>query len=432
MLMDTPREFEPTKAQQQLLRTTVVDDQHPGPLLHDFEILLDFVEETRPQLTGTLLLPLRVLEGLNAQLARPLQHRLSRPQQKSFTHINGLYWLMRASGLTVVDSTGKKPHLEVDAEARQAWAKLNPTERYCTLLETWVVRAQSEIIGERDAFGANRVVEYWDTLFRRIPADGLAVAGNADVEQSLSYFPGYHNLALLELFGLVEAPPAPPREGRGWQIARLYRTPLGDALLILLRTALYGKPEDAQSGLLFQFHRMSQAPIGLLQPFLKPYFPAWQNNLTLSGEEFQDGLYIFKVALDKNLWRRIAIPANDMLEDLSDAILAAYEFDHDHLYRFIYPNRFGGHDEVNHPYMEEEPPFTTEVRIGDLPLRPGETMIYHFDFGDDWKFAVTLERIDPPDRRQQQAKLLEKQGDAPEQYPSWESYEVWDDAENEG
>ena len=426
---DSPRQFEMTKPQQQLLRSTTIDLSHPGPLLHDFTVLLNFIEETTPQLTGTQLLPMRVLEVLNALLTRPIQHGLARPQQKSFPHINGLYWLVRASGLTAVDGSGKKPRLVSEDTVRQSWETLNPTERYYTLLETWVLRAPPEIIGERDAFGFNRVIEYLDRLFQRVPDTGLAVAGDREIEQSLSYSPGYHNLALLELFGLIQIHPAPPVDGRGWQIDLIQRTAFGDALLILLRTAAYG-PTQNQPGLLLQFHRASEIPIGALQPILQPYFPAWQHNLQLPGTEFRNGLYIFKVALDKRLWRRIAIPGEAMLEDLSDAILASYEFDYDHLYRFIYTNRFGGQDEVNHPYMDDDPPFTTEVRIGDLTLHVGQTMSYHSDFGDDWRFSVLLERVDLAERPQQEIQIIEKQGQAPEQYPSWAGdNEDWDGAE---
>ena len=126
-------------------------------------------------------------------------------------------------------------------------------------------------------------------------------------------------------------------------------------------------------------------------------------------------MFVFKAALNKTLWRRIAIPAHAELDKLSSAILNAYQFDHDHLYRFIYRNRFGGEQEVNHPYMEE-PPLASEVRVGDLPLQAGESMIYNYDFGDNWRFVVTLERIDPPDPKLKTPKLLEKQGRAPEQY----------------
>jgi hypothetical protein len=81
---------------------------------------------------------------------------------------------------------------------------------------------------------------------------------------------------------------------------------------------------------------------------------------------------------------------------------------------------------INHPELEK-PPLTTEMRIGDLPLRPGEAMTYLYDLGAQWKFDVQLERIDPVDPRRGQARIVEVHGEAPVQYP-W----VDDEDESEG
>ena len=91
--------------------------------------------------------------------------------------------------------------------------------------------------------------------------------------------------------------------------------------------------------------------------------------------------------------RRIATPADQALDALASAILDAVEFDHDHLYKFSYRNRFGVLERVNHPYMDEGP-WTSEVLVGGVPLRVGQAMTYVFDFGDWWEFDVTLERSD--------------------------------------
>ena len=226
--------------------------------MRDFQTILDFIDQTAPQLTTTQLLPLRALEPLNALLSHPLQHGLTRPQQKSFPHINGLYWLVRASGLTRVDTTEAKPRLLVDAVARQSWASLNLTERYFTLLETWMLRAAPEIIGERSSFGFSGVLGGCDELFADIPADGLTV--DAEVEQTLMYFPGTHNVALLELFGLLVVRPAPPVAGKGWRVAWLQRTGLGDALLNLVATALFAKPADGGPSLRFRYRQPHESP----------------------------------------------------------------------------------------------------------------------------------------------------------------------------
>jgi hypothetical protein len=65
--------------------------------------------------------------------------------------------------------------------------------------------------------------------------------------------------------------------------------------------------------------------------------------------------------------------------------------------------------------MDDYPP-ATEIRIGELPLKPGGKMTYLYDFGDRWEFDVTLERIDPPDPKIKKPAVVEKQGKAPKQY----------------
>ena len=104
---------------------------------------------------------------------------------------------------------------------------------------------------------------------------------------------------------------------------------------------------------------------------------------------------------------------------LAEAIINAFEFTHDHLYQFSYRNPFGVETRINHPYLEEEP-LTSEVLVGDVPLREGQSMIYLYDFGDQWEFDVTLERVDPADAAARDPIILDGRGEAPDQYPSWD------------
>ena len=156
----------------------------------------------------------------------------------------------------------------------------------------------------------------------------------------------------------------------------------------LLQTAFFGDFDN-----ILKLEAKEKIPFGVLQPVLQPYFPEWRNNLSVPKWTFRDGAHIFKVSLGR-IWRRIVIPADQTLAALASTILNSVEFDHDHLYRFSYQNRFGALEDVNHPYMEEGP-WASEVLVGEIPLRLGQTMSYLFDFGDDWEFAVTLERVDP-------------------------------------
>ncbi len=66
-----------------------------------------------------------------------------------------------------------------------------------------------------------------------------------------------------------------------------------------------------------------------------------------------------------------------------------------------------------------------ELVIGDLPLKPDDTTIVLFDFGDHWESHVALERIKPRDASLGQPTVLETYGQAPEQYPDGEECGVW-------
>jgi hypothetical protein len=170
---------------------------------------------------------------------------------------------------------------------------------------------------------------------------------------------------------------------------------------------------------LFRFDNPAQIQPGQLQPILQPYFPEWQENVQWPQPTFRQGTHTFLVSLSKDIWRRIAIAGDAYLEALVYAILRAFKFDSDHLYRFIYNNHLGTSEHVNHPYTAEGP-FTDEVRVGEVPLEVGDTMWFNFDFGDNWYFELKLESVAEEGKELKRPKTLESHGKAPEQYPSYD------------
>lgn len=397
-----------------LLRNTPITNETPGSILHDFQVLLDFVTEESPQLTAGHLLPMKVLTTLNERLSRRIRHGLSRPQQKSYPHINGLFLLLRASGLTLVDASGRKPVLEVDPIVLESWRGLNPDERYFALLESWLLRGDGEIIGEQEIPIALRPPHYlWSNFVQSLEKQDWR---EEHWVERVRYWPGLYNFAIMELFGFVIVEDAAVVPQKGWQIANVQGTEWGEALLLLiLQYATYSwkalsdfSPHEKQPEIL------TSDIISIVQP----YRPQCQHALLLPNTGFQDGLFIFKVMLNTDIWRMISIPAQNNLDDLSKAILDAYRFDRSHLYRYIYPTRFGTHVEVNHPYLERGLA-TNQMRIGDLPERPGFQMVFNYDFGDDWYFYLQLEKIEPPDPSIKHYKIGKRQGKSPAQYDDW-------------
>lgn len=414
-----------SKDEQKALTTQVITEESPGFILKDFQTLIDFVRGKNLQLSGiNNSLPMSSLSSINSKLQQPIEVSLKRAQQKSYPNINGLYWLLRSTGLAYVKTDSKKAILVVDEQALSSWNMLNPTERYFNLLEAWVLYASAELTGEN--LGRMGVLYHCLNFFEYFKNKTIKVAEDKNAESRLRYSPGLVNLSLLNAFGLMKIEQAKPSEGKGWTINKIDRTLFGDALLKCLYKNICLNEDMYDSFILSDSPR--EVVFGQLQEAFKGYFPEWSNNLILPKTEQEQATYIFKVFLDKKTWRKISISTEDVLESLANIILEAFEFDNDHLYCFIYKDRFGRTININHPYMDDEP-FASEVKIRELPLNLGETMIYNYDFGDNWEFGVLLEAIEAFDPNLSEPKIIDSQGKSPDQYPDSDG---WDDDGDDG
>ncbi len=400
-----------TAEQESILREQVFDAMHPGTLLHDFGVVLDYVGEKGVKAGGKYnLLPISAIHVLDARLARPLKLLLKRPQLRSHPYLQGLHLLLRASELGRVEGTGDKARLVVDPEAFQSWNQLNPTEQYFALLKAWLLESSPEMIGMHEG-RSDTVLDGWLYSLR------IAVTMPGDSEMrvrlasALIYFEQVFNGALADLFGMISID-KPLRAEPNYIAGKAHITDFGAALLTLLDTAAKEireqryEEESAESE--------PASPGSLFQSILQPYFPAWQNNLSpASLLPFEEGVYVYKVTLG-DIWRRIAMRYDHTFHDLLRMILRSIKFDEDHLYSFKYRDPLGRTEEITHPACEGIPADTLE--LGEVPIKPGESLSLIYDFGDSWRFNVLFERIDPPGSVKKLPKLLESHGEAPQQY----------------
>lgn len=410
------QEIELSQEEIALLQQQSITATEPGTILQDFQTLLEAIGEQGLPVSGKLQhFSLKVLGALNNQLRQPIQIDLKRPQQKSYPNLHGLYLLLRATGIVEVVTVGKTSYLKRNPKIFASWQALNPAEQYFTLLEAWILRGDPELLGDsRDPFKeGTRVLRSWSVLMSQHKTYRSYAEQN-----SLNYWPGLHNLALMQLFGWVEITSLKPEAGKGWRVKQLKPLPLGDAITTVVLQAY----EDHE--FVWASEQDFSHPWGELQPYFQSYFPEWQSNLAaLDPPAHQTGTYIFKVSLG-NIWRRISISSESTLDTLAGLILESVEFDSDHLDMFSFKNPMGRTVEVHNPFNDwQNGPFTDEVTIGDLPIKPGTLITYLFDFGDHWKFNVLLEEIQPGQPQRDSDKILEQHGKAPEQYPSWDGDE---------
>lgn len=135
----------------------------------------------------------------------------------------------------------------------------------------------------------------------------------------------------------------------------------------------------------------------------------------------------FKVEYD-NWNAELQLPAAATLEDLASAIINAVGFDMDHA--------FGFYNNLRNPYRSTEE-YTLFSDIGedakegntgvqstriDSVFTPKKTMIFLFDYGDDWWFLLTCTG-ETEGRAFKRPKLLSSTGKPPVQYPDWEDEE---------
>ena len=413
-----PFEWAPTEVL--LLETRDFEHRAPGTVVRDFDTLLSLVGDEGLPLTAGHVLAMKCLETINRALTKPLELHLKRAMQKSYPHINGLFLLLRATGLGLIDTEPKQPRLKLDPSVLASWRSLNAAERYFALLKAWWAQASEEVIGER-VFGGGEILAKLCSFNEYMLKTGTLLVETPQEAERLRYHPGLYNLALMELFGLLDIRVRPPVEGGGWQPDRVRMTDWGHVLLGGYVLFIEQSP-DSKDGLNFPvlgFVGRSE-PLAYFDSWsrlLRPHIKAWHRDLVIPEPGFQPGPHRFKVSLGKACWRVIAIRGDADLDELALTILDAFDFDSDHLYRFSYKDRFGRTLDVDHPYMARDfdNSIADEVKVGDLPLHPGMDIDFLYDFGDEWKFKIRIERVNI-ESAIDKPRILETHGKAPEQY----------------
>jgi len=144
-------------------------------------------------------------------------------------------------------------------------------------------------------------------------------------------------------------------------------------------------------------------------------------------------VYIFDVEMThyptegKKAIRTIAIQGKKSLYQFAEAIIKAFDFFFDHCFAF-----YG--DVNSHPSSRQEEIYELFVDIGEEPTAThakgvkktrvekafagiGKTMMFMFDYGDDWRWSVTLKKIRPMLEGEKLPKVVKSVGNAPKQYP---------------
>ncbi|MFJ7592726.1 hypothetical protein ACIQZO_36200 [Streptomyces sp. NPDC097617] len=117
--------------------------------------------------------------------------------------------------------------------------------------------------------------------------------------------------------------------------------------------------------------------------------------------------YQLKIALRDTsppVWRRVTLPADTSLGCLHDIIQTCFGWDDSHLHSFAEPRSGRQFADFDAP-LDRDPVRDADeesVTVAELLPHEGGRLEYTYDFGDDWRHQITLEKSLPtsaPDRR---------------------------------
>ncbi len=145
--------------------------------------------------------------------------------------------------------------------------------------------------------------------------------------------------------------------------------------------------------------------------------------------------YIFEVQLaeggmyevTQTAIRKIKIYGTRSLYQFAKTITGAFGFSFDHAFGFY--DGFGNLRDAKKIYElfvdagEEASPAAQGVKktkISQAFIKPGDKMLFLFDYGDEWRFSVELKDIRKTEEKESEPVVLESTGKAPVQYPPCE------------
>ena len=104
-------------------------------------------------------------------------------------------------------------------------------------------------------------------------------------------------------------------------------------------------------------------------------------------------LHISLLEVEPAIWRRVVIPVKWRLNKISWSLLIAMGWNISHLYEIEHRKTLYVPDPEECDGMDDE--FTivkdTKMRLGELELKPGDSFILRYDFGDGWEHKITME-----------------------------------------
>ncbi|KEQ16281.1 IS1096 element passenger TnpR family protein [Endozoicomonas numazuensis] len=388
------------------IQTQCFSETEPDSVVKDFNIFLDLIMEKPVPLSKGKRQPVQKWTALlNEGLTAPDYPELKRPLTIHYPSALGLYLLVRASGLGRVIIKGtNKLQLVINESMVAQWRQMRPVEQYFSLLDGWLTRGSSDIIGEELHGRGHRPLSCSGVNFLRQLAFNEDPVSDISLEALPTSF-GTYNIALLKLFGLANV-----QWQTTTQLTHLQFTSLGVVLFNAFQKSidLHGLAmPDGCEDILYEND-------GMLKVVRQ-----WRNDLKQLlhpiAEQLQDS-YIINASMYAYKCRRtLMVPANATLEQLAKAILAAFSFSNQHLHCFIYEDSYGDIYKIADPLLKpRHTDYTDDTNLKDLQPTPGDQLRLLYDLNDPWEFVLDIK--DGINEKSDSITVTDRKGEPPREH----------------
>jgi yecA family protein len=132
---------------------------------------------------------------------------------------------------------------------------------------------------------------------------------------------------------------------------------------------------------------------------------------TKRGEKQSTAVFQLKIALQgarPPIWRRVQIPGHMRLAELHEVIQLCFGWGNYHLHEFVIDKVHyvpaGEFEDFQMTFNETKNEET--VSLQNVITHEGKKFMYVYDFGDDWRHVISVEKILPPEQAQNAPVLL--------------------------
>jgi len=423
--------------------------------VRDFETMCKCIDTNKPLLTQKGDLSTKACFELNDLMAHPKHGAKKTDRMDSYATVSLYFQIASASGLLEpCGAKGGKTAVTL-SNAYEGFKRMNSFSKYLFIFLSWMHDTDIEELYARDPYIAPFGSSIMDAVIAEIGKQSefewILCEEKYDFFSHFkkplqSLMNGHFDfLCHLRDFGLVvfDDQDVDSRDAYHVSVGKICIKRFGAALSAACNSRKFSWVNRLENGNLHiedgeesehtvielfeeDFEKNPPGSDGFLAPFLS-CFPegaidaAALNSLLFprSVEISDNTVYEFKIQLERTCYRVIQCAGCHTFEDLHLAIQGAFAFCDDHLYSFFMDGKRWSRRGIHSPYAEE-PPYSNEVMIGQAGLREKQSILYLFDYGDEWMFSVTVTSIFDADSPLENPVIVKAKGKAPDQYPDWE------------